>query len=110
MSLELVVTHRLCSKLLTISDRNTCAGTHRNLLPQALSLPRTGGGETTTLPWPCRRRRHLSRWQLATGFFDFELHWAIDFVHDQLATGRKIRVLAVVDTFSRYSPALSTHG
>lgn len=32
--------------------------------------------------------------------------WAMDFVHDQLATGRKIRVLTVVDTFSRYAPAL----
>jgi putative transposase len=32
--------------------------------------------------------------------------WAMDFVHDQLATGRKMRVLTVVDTFSRYSPAL----
>jgi putative transposase len=32
--------------------------------------------------------------------------WAMDFVHDQLATGRKIRVLTVVDTFSRYSPVL----
>ena len=30
--------------------------------------------------------------------------WAIDFVHDQLAMGRKIRVLTVVDTFSRYVP------
>ncbi len=29
----------------------------------------------------------------------------MDFVHDQLATGRKIRVLTVVDTFSRFSPA-----
>ena len=28
----------------------------------------------------------------------------MDFVHDQLATGKKIRVLTVVDTFSRYSP------
>jgi putative transposase len=32
--------------------------------------------------------------------------WAMDFVEDQLATGRKIRVLTVVDTFSRYVPAL----
>lgn len=32
--------------------------------------------------------------------------WAMDFLHDQLATGRKIRVLTVVDTFSRFSPAL----
>ena len=32
--------------------------------------------------------------------------WAMDFVHDQLATGRKIRVLTVVDTFSRYVPVI----
>ena len=30
--------------------------------------------------------------------------WAMDFVHDQLVTGRKLRVLTVVDTFSRFSP------
>jgi putative transposase len=28
------------------------------------------------------------------------------FVHDQLATGRKIRVLTIVDTFGRFSPAV----
>ena len=32
--------------------------------------------------------------------------WAMDFVHDQLATGKKFRVLTVVDTFSRYVPVL----
>lgn len=32
--------------------------------------------------------------------------WSMDFVHDQLATGRKMRVLTVVDAFSRYSPVL----
>jgi putative transposase len=32
--------------------------------------------------------------------------WAMDFVHYQLATGRKIRVLTVVDTFLRFSPAI----
>jgi putative transposase len=32
--------------------------------------------------------------------------WAMDFVHDQLATGTKLRVLTVVDTFSRFSPAV----
>jgi putative transposase len=32
--------------------------------------------------------------------------WAMDFVHDQLAMGRKIRVLTVVDIFSRYSQAI----
>ena len=30
----------------------------------------------------------------------------MDFVHDQLATGRKIRVVTIVDTFSRFSPAV----
>ncbi|MFD1752393.1 IS3 family transposase [Salipiger marinus] len=32
--------------------------------------------------------------------------WAMDFVHDQLATGKKLRILTVVDTFSRYVPVL----
>src|ERR1700679_523675 len=32
--------------------------------------------------------------------------WAMDFVHDQLATGQKIPVLTVVDTFSRFSPVI----
>jgi putative transposase len=32
--------------------------------------------------------------------------WAMDFVHDQLATGRKLRVLTIVDTFSRFSPVI----
>ena len=30
--------------------------------------------------------------------------WAMDFVHDQLATGQKLRVLTVVDTFSHLQP------
>lgn len=30
--------------------------------------------------------------------------WAMDFVHDQLALGKKIRVLTVVDIFSKFSP------
>jgi hypothetical protein len=30
----------------------------------------------------------------------------MDFVHDQLAAGPKLRVLTIVDTFSRYSPAV----
>ena len=32
--------------------------------------------------------------------------WAMDFVHDQLATGRRLRILTVVDTFSRFSPVI----
>lgn len=30
----------------------------------------------------------------------------MDFVHDQLPAGKKIRVLTIVDTFSRFSPAV----
>ena len=30
----------------------------------------------------------------------------MDFVHDQLATGKKIRVFTVIDTFSRFSPVV----
>ena len=32
--------------------------------------------------------------------------WAMDFVHDRLATGRSIRILTVADTFSRFSPMI----
>lgn len=32
--------------------------------------------------------------------------WAMDFVHDQLFDGRKIRILTIVDTFTRLAPAL----
>lgn len=31
--------------------------------------------------------------------------WAMDFVHDQLATSKKLRILTIVDTHSRYCPA-----
>jgi len=30
----------------------------------------------------------------------------MDFVHDQLATGSKLRILTVIDTYSRFSPAV----
>ena len=32
--------------------------------------------------------------------------WAMDFVHDQLFDGHKIRILTIVDTFTRLSPAI----
>ena len=32
--------------------------------------------------------------------------WALDFVHDQLATRTKIRILTVIDTLSRFSPVV----
>lgn len=41
--------------------------------------------------------------QVASGPNDV---WAMDFVHDQLATGKKMRILTVVDIRSRYCPAI----
>lgn len=35
--------------------------------------------------------------------------WAMGFVHDQVATGKKLRILTVVDTFSRYAPVPDAH-
>jgi putative transposase len=32
--------------------------------------------------------------------------WAMDFVHDQMFDGRKIRILTIIDTFTRLSPAI----
>ena len=32
--------------------------------------------------------------------------WALNFIHDQLSTGRKCRILTVVDTFTRFSPII----
>jgi len=31
--------------------------------------------------------------------------WAMDFVHDQLVTGKKLRILTIVDIHSRFCPA-----
>ena len=41
--------------------------------------------------------------QTATGSNEV---WAMDFVHDQTAMGTKIRILTIVDTFTRFSPAI----
>jgi putative transposase len=35
--------------------------------------------------------------------------WAIDFVHEQLASGRKLQILSVVDAYSRFSPVIDPH-
>ncbi|TPG51952.1 transposase [Sphingomonas glacialis] len=32
--------------------------------------------------------------------------WATDFAHDKLATGSKLRILTVIDTYRRFSPAV----
>ena len=35
--------------------------------------------------------------------------WAMDFVHDQLCTGRKLRILTIVDTFSLFAGTRPFH-
>jgi transposase InsO family protein len=34
--------------------------------------------------------------------------WAMDFVHDQLAASRKLRILIIIDTHSRYCLAIDS--
>ena len=53
-----------------------------------------------------KRRVKARLWEGRTVAIRVNQVWSMDFVHDQLATGRKIRVLTIVDTFSRYSPAV----
>jgi putative transposase len=54
---------------------------------------------------PKRRVKAMLREDRSTAVRHNET-WAMDFVHDQVATGRKIRMLTIVDTFSHYSPAV----
>jgi putative transposase len=36
--------------------------------------------------------------------------WAMDFVHDQLYDGRKIRILNIIDAYTRFVPAIDVRG
>jgi putative transposase len=47
------------------------------------------------------KKKRLIRTPAALHVIRRNQEWAVDFVHDALATGRGIRVLAVVDTFTR---------
>lgn len=53
-----------------------------------------------------RRRVKAKLWEDRRAAMAPNETWAMDFVHDHLATGRKIRVLTVADTFSRFSPVI----
>ena len=60
-----------------------------------------------------RLRNKTPKWQVKAKLRDDRQEavspnevWSMEFVHDQLATGKKIRVLTIVDAFSRYVPAL----
>jgi putative transposase len=52
------------------------------------------------------RRKRLSRVAAVTHVVRSNQEWALDFVCDSLATGRGIRVLAVVDAFTRENLSL----
>jgi len=52
------------------------------------------------------KRKRLSRVAAATQVVRSNQEWALDFVCDTLATGRGIRVLAVVDAFTRENLSL----
>src|SRR6202166_4595374 len=52
------------------------------------------------------RRKRLSRVAAVTHVVRSNQEWALDFVCDTLATGRGIRVLAVVDAFTRENLSL----
>ena len=54
-----------------------------------------------------KKRKHLTRaGQAIVPSSSPNQQWALDFVHDRLASGRTIRVLTVVDTFTRECLAL----
>jgi putative transposase len=52
-----------------------------------------------------RKRISLQRGRVASGTGPRE-HWSMDFVHDQLLDGRRVRVLTVIDNWSRESVSL----
>jgi putative transposase len=54
------------------------------------------------------RRKRLSRVPVASHLVRPNQEWALDFVSDSLATGRGIRVLAIVDSFTRENLSLET--
>ncbi len=53
------------------------------------------------------RKKQVSRPRVVRPKADHPNHyWSMDFVHDQLADGRRFRCLTLVDHFSRVSPAI----
>jgi putative transposase len=56
------------------------------------------------------KRKRLSRVAVASHLVRSNQEWALDFVCDALATGRGIRVLTVVDAFTRENLSLEVDG
>ena len=61
---------------------------------------------------PKRPRRHVSarRRETRTAASRTDERWAMDFMSDELFDGRRIRILTIVDHFSRESPAILVGG
>jgi transposase InsO family protein len=57
---------------------------------------------------PRKKRLSLHRGVVPTAT-RADQHWSMDFVHDQLATGRAFRVLTVIDQWSRESVCLEAN-
>jgi putative transposase len=55
-----------------------------------------------------QKRKRLSRVPVSTHLVRANQEWALDFVSDSLATGRSLRVLAIVDAFTRENLSLET--
>ena len=54
-----------------------------------------------------KKRKHCVRLSTPLGIYTAaNQEWALDFVHDAVASGRSIRVLNVIDTFTRESLAM----
>lgn len=54
-----------------------------------------------------KRRVKAKLWEDRTMAVRLNDVWAMNFVHDQLATGQKLRILTVVDMFSRLWPVIN---
>src|SRR5271170_8115036 len=67
------------------------------------ALPRNGPAIAQQTP---KRRVQAKLREGRSGAIGPNEVWAMDFVHDQLFDGRKIRALTIIDTFTRLSPAI----
>lgn len=66
-----------------------------------MELQRVGLAIAEQIPKAAREGKTEGDRETAVGPNDV---WAMDLVHDQFATGRKLRILTIVDTHSRYAP------
>lgn len=77
---------------------------HPNSIASEGMLLRCADESGTSLQDPKRRAKARLREDRTIATRTNQI-WAMDVVYDQLASGRKIRILTAVDTFSGFSPA-----